>query len=71
MITFRFEKRSEIHPAVGEKSTNGRMMIAASTVLISLALAAAYSGLPGKSSGATAAPRVMSISLAALSFSRT
>ncbi len=39
-ITFRLENRSDIQPAVGEKSTNGRMMIAARTVLISLALAA-------------------------------
>ena len=36
-ITLRLEKRSEIQPAVGAKSTKGRMMMAARIVLISLA----------------------------------
>ncbi len=75
-ITFRFEKRSETQPAMGANRTNGRMMMAARMVLICLAAISAYSGwcgnsLAGTNSDATAAPSAMSMSLAALSFSRT
>ena len=67
-MTCRLEKRSEIHPAMGAKRMKGSRMIAARIVLVILALATA---LPGKSSGATAKTKAISISLAALSFSKT
>ncbi len=53
-MTSRLEKRSEIQPAMGEKRTNGRMMIAARMVLIIFAFASA---LCGNNSGATTTPQ--------------